>query len=197
MSNHHYFAEIVESSLHTWVAQCWQWAKHPAFGSLVALDMHDKQVYAIVYDVKIGSGDPHRYPVTYQKTEQELLAEYPHIFEFIKTTFFCLPIGYEYKKAYYHLLPPEPAKIHAFVRAMSIEEQQDFFQKADFLSLMFHTPLINQTDELMLALIKQLHQYKVVQEEQIHVLLDTFTLMAGNDYRRLKLFTQRLSNALQ
>ena len=31
------FAEIIESSLSSWRAQCWQWDTIPAFGSLVTI----------------------------------------------------------------------------------------------------------------------------------------------------------------
>lgn len=191
-NKHHYFAEIVESSLAYWVGQSWQWNAYPTFGSMIAIDMLDKVFYAVVYDIKMGSSDPNRYPMTYQKTEQELLADYPHIFEFIKTNFYCLPIGYAQNGKNYHFLPVEPAKIHAFMRSMTDAEKKQFFCSVDFMPILFKTTLVADVDELMLALVRNLIEHDALSEERIHEFLENFSLMAGNDYRRLKIFAKRI-----
>src|SRR5690349_14278413 len=96
------FAEVIESSLHGFLAQTWQWDNFPAFGSLVTVTSNKRTHLAIVHQIKTGSMDPIRYPFPYQKTEEELLAEQPQIFEFLKTAFSCLTIGYQEKgKLYY------------------------------------------------------------------------------------------------
>lgn len=196
-SKNQYLAEVVESSLMTWVGQCWQWQQFPSFGSLVAIDTLDKTLFAVVFDVKMGSGEPNRYPMTYQKTEQELLSEYPHIFEFIKTNFHCLPIGYRQKEQFFHLLPPEPAKIHAFMRYMTEEEKGAFFTKTDFMPILFNTTLVSDIDELLLAIIRNLVIEGILVEEAMYTFLDFFSLLAGNDYRRLKIFIQRINQCMQ
>ena len=77
------FAEVIESSLNSFTAQSWQWDKFPAFGSLVQIKNGLSTIYAIVHQVQTGSMDPQRTPFTYQKTQEELMAEQPQIFAFL------------------------------------------------------------------------------------------------------------------
>ena len=91
------FAEIIESSLQTFLGQCWAWNKMPQFGSLVVVENGLKPIFGVVYQIQTGSMDPVRYPFPYQKTHEELLAQQPQIFEFLKTTFSCLSLGYQRK----------------------------------------------------------------------------------------------------
>ncbi len=91
------FAEVIESSLHGWLAQSWQWDTFPSFGSIVTIQGKKRTHFGIVHQIQTGSMDPVRYPFPYQKTEEELLKEQPQIFEFLKTTFSCLIIGYQEK----------------------------------------------------------------------------------------------------
>ena len=79
------FSEVIDSSLHGFTAQSWQWDDFPAFGQLVTVQSGTRTLFGIVYQVHTGSMDPVRYPFPYQKTEAELLAEQPQIFEFLKT----------------------------------------------------------------------------------------------------------------
>lgn len=109
------FAEVIESSLHSFTAQSWQWNTFPAFGSFVAIKNGVSTIYAVVHHIQTGSMDPQRTPFTYQKTEEELLAEQPQIFAFLKTTFSCAILGYTHKGAINYTVSPEPPKIHAFV----------------------------------------------------------------------------------
>ena len=57
---------------------------------MVTIQAPGRTVCGIVHQVQTGSMDPVRYPFAYQKTEAELRAEQPQIFEFLKTTFSCL-----------------------------------------------------------------------------------------------------------
>ena len=86
-------AEIIESSLQTFLGQCWQWDIMPQFGSLVIAQNGNRPLFGLVYQIQTGSMDPTRYPFAYQKTHEELRAEQPQIFEFLKTSFSCLCVG--------------------------------------------------------------------------------------------------------
>ena len=68
------FAEIMESSLQTFVGQCWEWDKTPQFGSLSNYPEPKRTIFALVYQIQTGSMDPVRYPFPYKKTYEELLA---------------------------------------------------------------------------------------------------------------------------
>ncbi|GMU18855.1 MAG: hypothetical protein AMXMBFR12_00470 [Candidatus Babeliales bacterium] len=187
------FAEIMESSLQTFVAQCWEWDKMAQFGSLVTVEDGKRTIFALVYQIQTGSMDPVRYPFPYKKTHEELLAEQPQIFEFLKTTFNCISLGYQEKSRVYHLMPTEPPKIHSFVGLASTEQYREFMAKNGYLPLLFAFcgPLGN-LDELLLAILRnQALLGSGLKPEKMAEFIETYSLLTGNDYRRLKLFLQR------
>ncbi len=192
------FAEVIESSLQTFTGQCWQWNKTPEFGSLVIIENKNRTLFGIVYQMQTGSMDPARYPFPYQKTYEELLAEQPQIFEFLKTTLSCLNVGYQEKSKLLYLLPPEPVSIHAFIRPATHEESKIFFANNRYLHLIFGAGAqIPCLDELLLTLLKQQAQLKSLKDAHLHDFVATFSLLCGNDYRRLKLFLQRAESILK
>lgn len=191
-NQHKPFAEVVESSLVQFKAQAWQWDAFAEFGSLVTVESKQRIIIGIVYDIQTGSIDPQRYPFAYQKTESELLAEQPQIFSFLKTTFSCLILGYYHKGKIYYTLSPEPPKIHAFVQPAQADLLKTFLYQELYLHIMFNAAQhIHNIDELLLALLKQKKILGILSAEKIHALAQTFSLLTGNDYRRLKLFLQR------
>ncbi len=187
------FAEVIESNLAHFTAQSWQWDSFPQFGSLVTIQTKKRDLIGIVHHVQTGSMDPHRYPFVYQKTEEELLKEQPQIFSFLKTTFSCLILGYKEKGMIYYALSPEPPKIHAFVQYVQQETLKTFFYQDVYLHILFGaTQYIQNIDELLLALLKQKKALGMLSEQKIYQIIHTFSLLTGNDYRRLKLFLQRV-----
>jgi len=186
------FAEVIESSLIGWLAQSWQWDTFPAFGSLVIIENNKRIVFGIVHQIKTGSMDPVRYPFAYQKTEEELTQEQPQIFEFLKTTFSCLTLGYQEQGEILYQLAPEPPKIHSFVQKAPLQLIQKFFANEQYLHSIFG--LSNQLfnlEELLLALLKNLKDHRIMNPATLQSFVQTFSLLIGNDYRRLKLFLQR------
>ncbi len=192
MKNEKYFAEVIESSLSGWLAQSWHWDTFPSFGSFVAIEGKTRTIFGIVHQVQTGSMDPVRYPFPYQKTEDELLLEQPQIFEFLKTTFTCATIGYQEKGSIHYLIAPEPPKIHSFITHPSEQATKIFFASTRYLHLLFtHSAQIFNIDELMLALLKQHISLNILTKEKLNSFMQTYSLLTGNDYRRIKLFLQR------
>jgi len=187
------FAEVIESSLRGWLAQSWEWNRFPSFGSLVTIETKKRQFFGIVHQIQTGSMDPMRHPFPYQKTEEELLQEQPQIFEFLKTTFSCLTLGYLEDQKFTYLLAPEPPQIHSFVSMATKESTIRFFSNEQYLHLIFNAAnqLFN-LDELLLAMLKQQFALDVLNAQKISHFIETFSLLTGNDYRRLKLFLQRV-----
>lgn len=183
-----YFAEIVESSLEKWVAQSWNWDKFPNFGSLIVVEQEGMDLYGIVAQIQTGSSDPSRMPYAYQKTEQELLQEQPQIFEFLRTIFICVPIAYNADRIVYSL-PVKPAKIHSFVRAMT-QDEKSALKITNCLPVIFNNFNLQNIDELLLALINQIK----LDKNAIHNFIENYSLLCGNDYRRLKIFVRRTEN---
>ena len=191
------FAEVIESSLTSWLAQSWAWDTFPEFGSFVAIEGKKRTIFGIVHQVQTGSMDPVRYPFPYQKTEEELLKEQPQIFEFLKTTFSCIAIGYQEKKAMSYLIAPEPPKIHSFITRPDLETSKIFFASTRYMHLLFtHSAQIFNMDELMLALLKQHIDLNILTKDKINAFMQTYSLLTGNDYRRIKLFLQRAEHML-
>jgi hypothetical protein len=187
------FAEIIESSLQGWVAQTWQWDNFPPFGSLVSVQQGSRTCIGLVHQVKTGSIDPVRAPFAYQKTEQELLQEQPQIFEFLKTTFSCLSLGYLENGKLFYTLAPEPTKIHAFVAPASAQLSTQFYNSPDYLHLLFgFAHHVENIDELLLALLKNKAQIQLLTPAHLEGFMATYALLTGNDYRRIKLFLQRV-----
>ena len=193
------FAEIIKSSLYQWQGCCWEWDTAPALGSLVTIQAGTRRLFGIVYQIETGSKDPSRIPYTYKKTEEELKRDQPHIFEFLQTSFLCLPLGYlpeqhnsSTQKIIYQL-PPEPPKIHAFIAHASTAEIENFFIESGYLHVLFGlSQSIAYLDELLLALLKRQADAGLLTEEKLLYFIQTFSVLTGNNYQRLKLFLQRV-----
>ena len=196
IDKHHYVAEIVESSLYTWTAQCWRWDHIPEFGSLVHVHNKKRTIYGLVHAITTGSLDSNRYPFTYQKTEEELMTEQPQIFEFLKTHITCITLGFEEHEKIIYQIPPEPPKIHAFVGPAQTQALKVFFAQPDFLHLLFQSPEITQIDELFLGLLRHLKKHNLLTEEKVTQYLEILTLLIGNDYRRLSILIQRIESLI-
>lgn len=187
------FAEVIESSLHGWKAQSWQWDGVPPFGSLVTVAAHKRTLLGVVHQVRTGSDDPVRHPFAYQKTHEELLKEQPQIFEFLKTTFDCLVIGYVEGGKVQYTLAPKPAMIHSFVALADDDLSKRFFYTHTYLHVLFSlSHSLFNLDELVLALLQQQSDLGVITERSLQQFIELFSLLMGNDYRRLKLFLQRV-----
>lgn len=192
---HKPFAEITESSLLTATAQCWQWDTPPAFGTLVEVSAGSVSLIGVVSHTQTGSHDPLRYPFTYQKTEEELRAEQPQIFEFLKTSFTINLAGYLSNDRLMFVTPPHPAKIHSFVSLSDKVVSAEFFKTPAFLSMLWnHQTTIQNFDELLLALMINHWELTFARKNFVVEVFEQFSLLSGNDYRRLKLLLGRIEH---
>lgn len=192
------FAEIVESSLNSWRAQCWKWDIMPSYGSIVTVKTNSRTLFGLVHDTTTASADTHRTVFTYKKTEEELERDHPHIFEFLHTTFQCITLGYREKEHIIYQPAPEPPKIHAFVMPVDRADLQKLCAHEQYLHTLFsHAQNVFSLDDLVLALMKQLADQDLLSDERFSRIIKTFSLLTGNDYRRLKLFLQRAQTMLR
>lgn len=192
MEQHNPFAEVIASSLSSWQAQCWQWDAMPSYGSLLTITTGTKTHFGLVHDIVTGPTDANRTVFTYKKNEEELKRDHPHIFELIHTSFRCLSMGYLEQDRMFYQLPPEPPKIHSFVTGATAEQLKQLFEQEQYLQILFlHAKEIFSLDDLLLSLIKHMAHLNILTEERLKKFTATFSLLTGNDYRRLKLFLQR------
>jgi hypothetical protein len=154
-------------------------------------------MYGIVHAITIGPLDTQRTVFAYKKTEEQLKKDHPHIFEFLISTISCISLGYKEGAQMRYQIAPTPPKIHAFVSAPTHEELQDFFQDEHFLHMLFaQSDQLTSLDDLLLALIEQMALSKSLTHERFTRFIHTFSLLTANDYRRLKLFIQRVQPLL-
>ena len=191
------FAEVIESSSIKIVAQCWNNDIIPSFGEFIAVRGETRTIYALVHYVHTDFGDMPRRPTPFKKTLAELKREQPQIFEFLASTFMCIPIAYTRKAITIHALPPEPPRIHEFIFPLTITELEILFDKKYFLMHVFGMQQqLSNIDELLLACIRFVHQKKQFPLPYYVDLLDTYALLVNNEYKRVKLFAQRLEKIL-
>jgi len=198
-NNDDFFAEVIESSLDSFLAQCWQWDFFPEFACLVQAENENRTILGCVTQIQTGSMDPIRYPFPYQKTEEELMAQQPQIFEFLKTTFKVQVVGFVEKQQknnkIFYMFPPKPCKIHSFIKKANPTLTTTFFSKPDFLHILFEfSNQISNLDELLLAVLKHLKIKKELTPTKLDDFCQTFSILTGNDYRRMKLFLKRVEN---
>lgn len=191
------FAEILESSISTWQAQSWQWDTIPEFGSLVTATSNGRTIFGIIYDIKTGPMDPIRQPVTYKKTEEELQKEQPQIFEFLKTSFSCISIGYQEQGQIFYNLPPQPPKMHTFVGYATAEQYEACFTHEQYLHLLFNTTEQINREELLLAIIQHQLKHNVVTKKRLNKFIESFFILNKNNYLQTKMFLPRLQKLLE
>ncbi len=191
------FAEVLETTISTFKAQSWKWDVIPEFGSLVTLSEKNQTIFSIVYDIVTGPQDLIRQPIAYQKTQEELLQEQPQIFEFLTTTFSCVIIGYQQEHdILLYNLAPQPPKIHTFVNFATDQQYLQCFASEQFLHLLYNVNLPINTQELLLAIIKQQLDRKTLTKEQLNAIVESFFILNKNNYLQTKMFLSRLQSLL-
>ena len=103
-------------------------------------------------------------------------------------------VGSVHSTAMRYALPAQPAKIHTFVHSASLTVLKPFLASAAFLPLLFTAGSApQQTDELFLAVIDQLANLSLLTPDLFEQYYQTYSLLIGNDYRRLKVLLQRIA----
>lgn len=188
------FGEIIESSLDMWTAQSWKWDQFPNAGSLVVAEMSTEKVFGVITRLETGSIDPNRTPFAYQKTEEELLREQPHIFSYLMTRCFCIAVGFQPKgvdtSIVYHQVP-RPPKIHTFIRPAEDEEKKIFFNTHEYLYLLFKALPRELCDEILLAIIREEGENFDKKEQKYLDFFKTYAHLINHEYARLRRFTSR------
>lgn len=187
--------EIIASSLHLWRAQSWRWNYFPPFGSLMAIEQDATTLIGVVTHVETGSLDPTRTPFAYRKTEEELMRDQPHIFEFLQTTFSCFPLATFQSGAVAYRRSPVPPKMHAFVTHADTDLVRTFFSSPEWVHALAAVDR-EQIDELFLALCTQACVTYNPSEDDLARVMHSFALVLGNDYRRIRLLVQRLEKQM-
>jgi len=196
MNKSNYFAEVTESFLTHYKAQSWEHHNVPAFGSVVIAEYQQIKQYALVYQSNTGSDDPVRQVYAYQKTQQELAQEQPHIFALMRTWFSVVTIGYIYQDEPQPELnfcyAPVPAPLHTFVRYAYTAELALITDISFYVPLLFERAQFFNVDQLILAVVKQLKVHKLISQDQLCELVSVYMHTGGHDYNHVRLFARQL-----
>ena len=188
-----YLGEVVSSSLSMWSTQAWQWDNYPEFGSVICLQDGQIDLFGVVYCIRTGSDDPVRQAFAYQKTTAELQQEQPQIFEFLKTDFSAAPICFRSAAVFTYAMPPRPPKLHTFVRMATKIEMLELLNSANALHALFaQYQKIEYFEELLLAFLRYLANDNLVSRTLLLQVTEQLSLVTANDYRRLKMFMDRV-----
>jgi hypothetical protein len=149
--------EVIGSSNTEFIAQSHALYESPAFGAFVRVDARDDTVYGVVFASYTHSLEPNRLAVAYHRSELELRAEQPQIFELLKTKFEAVIVGYKGKDVVRPHLPPKPPRIHAYVFPLAPVEVKRVTADLGFLRLLLagaKAPNRAPADELVAAALR-------------------------------------------
>lgn len=144
--------EVIESSTTTCCVESAHLHGAPAFGSFIKLLQPDSNLYAVVFHTATQSLDPNRFTVAYYRSEEELRAEQPQIFELLKTRFEAVVIGYGQTGFLRTAIPPHPPRIHSFVSNCTDTEVRQITSDCSFLRLLMAVERVPK-EELLAAAI--------------------------------------------
>lgn len=188
-------AEVTESTLDTFTAYCWRWDVVPPFGSLVMTTSEQYVLYGVVYSSKTESLDPMHTMHVYKKTEEEMRKEYPHLFDFLKTTFEVLVLGYQKEEQIFYRRSPFPARLYSFVSLLDRERLRNFFLKPDFLDrLTREQSSMSHYEELLLTLILQQKKLGLLTDQHITKYVCEYGHATQARYNELQNFIEKVEN---
>jgi len=147
--------EVIEASTTQFVAQCYELYEMPPLGSLVKTG----DIYGIVAHAETTSIEPNRKPIARGKDEASEAAIYqssPQLTKLLRSEFGVVVVGHRQGDKLYQYLPPNPARIHAFVYLCAPEEVSEFSHAFGFLNILINTSLPTPADELIAAALRQM-----------------------------------------
>lgn len=195
MAENQRVGEVIEASTTAFVAQCYELYRLPPLGSLVKTMEQDVELYGIVYHAETTSLEPGRRPIARGKdetSEDDIYRSSPQLLKLLRSEFSALVVGHRRGEKLFQYLPPQPARIHAFVYQCSPKEVSEFGRSFDFLNILINARLPIPADELIAAALRQISQSC----EDRHAFLVTAgkelaTLLSGQ-YTQLKAILGRI-----
>ena len=148
-------AEVIEASTTQFAAQCYELYELPPLGSLVKTG----DIYGIVCNAATASLEPGRRPIARGKDEASEEAVYqssPQLLKLLRSEFEGVVVGHGEGGKIYHYLPPNPARIHAFVYLCQPEEVREFSRSFGFLNILANSRLPVPADELIAAALRRM-----------------------------------------
>jgi hypothetical protein len=152
--------EVVESSTRQFVAEVYEDADAPAFGSWVRVE-HESgtDLFALVSHVEVASYDRNRQAVALGMDADERAREMPMVKELLRTTVRAQLLAVQSGDGpVRQTLPPHPPGIHDFVHACTDAHVRRVGPPYDVLRTLVDDPAPDvPTDDLLVAVLQQIH----------------------------------------
>jgi hypothetical protein len=148
-------AEIIEASTAQFIAQSYELYELPPLGSLVKTG----DIYGIVCHAETAGIEPGCRPIARGRDEASEEAVYqssPQLAKLLRSEFTAVVAGYKNGGKYYHYLPPQPARIHAFIYLCQPDEVKEFSQSFGFLNILVNASLPVPNGEVIAAALRQM-----------------------------------------
>jgi hypothetical protein len=152
-------AEVIEASTAQFTAQCYELYEMPALGSLVKTG----DIYGVVAYAETTGMEPGRKPIARGKdaaTEEAVYESSPQLKKLLRSQFTAAVVGYKKDDKIHQYLPPQPAKIHAFVYLCQPEEVDEFSKSFSFLNILVNSAISVPTEEVIAASLRQMSRVR-------------------------------------
>ena len=152
-------AEVIEASTAQFTAQCYELYEMPPLGSLVRTG----DIYGIVAYAETAGMEPGRKPIARGKdaaTEEAVYESSPQLKKLLRSQFTAAVVGYRKDGKIHQYLPPQPAKIHAFVYLCQPEEVDEFSKSFSWLNILINSAISVPTEEVVAASIRQMSRVR-------------------------------------
>ena len=188
------FAEVIESSLKTATALCWDEKTTPPFGTIVEICYQNISAYGIITNIATSSSDTNRTPFAFKQTLEALHRNQPQIFAFIQTTCTITLLWHsEEDNAENSSLPvPLPPPLHAWVAKAPIKKAVQALTNRELFEATIQ--VIDQifVDDCLIAIAAQAHKENALSRDELHNFIEKYSQEINNDLRRARRFLQHM-----
>src|SRR5439155_26006450 len=109
-------------------------------GAFVRAASDELEVYGVVYHIATGCIDANRKTQALGLSPEEIARKLPHLDLVLRTTFAARVVGFRQHGETYGFLPPQPARIHAFIHPARPEEVRALTGANTFLRILATAP---------------------------------------------------------
>jgi hypothetical protein len=193
------FAEVIESSLSTVSAICWDENNLPPFGSIVKISYAAVESYGIITNIITASADSSRTPYAFKQSLEELHRNQPQIFAFIQTTCtIALTWHSEHKNTFLSSLPvPHPAPLHAWVACAPTQMSAQALTNSVLLEAITEKLDPALVDDCLIAIATKAAQNNMITHDELIGFIEKYSQEINNDLRRAKRFLQHMERILK
>lgn len=152
-------AEVIEASTSQFTAQCYELYEVPSLGALVRTG----DIYGIVAHAETTGMEPGRKPIARGKdaaTEEAVYKDSPQLKKLLRSEFTAAVVGYRKEGKIHQYLPPQPAKIHAFVHLCPPEEVDAFSKSFTFLNILINSAFSVPAEEVIASSLRQMSRVR-------------------------------------